>query len=161
LKGSLGSSVSVYASIDVQFINGTQDPQWDCVVDTYIPLQKPVLSTVKRISKANNFELCTGSVGTAGPHELVVAINTNRSSSLAFDYLLYSPAPDADLSNKVVRIDNTDEAIDILTEDIQLSPLYVNDTLLAYSKGSSLSFEFVGNCFLLLQSYKEHLTMIN
>ena len=96
--------------------------------------------------KANNFELCTGDVLFPGTHEIVVKLNVTNTSFFAVDYLSYSPPPDTDLSDKVIRIDDSDEAIKTLSEEI---PVFSNETVLLYTNGSSLSVEFIGNYCLL------------
>ena len=125
-----------------------QDPQWECTLGGDLSLEKPPESTIQRVSKANNFKLCSGDGLSAGSHELVVTVTTNRSS-FAFDYLLYTPLPDADLSNKVIRIESSDDAIEPL---YGTSIQYTSESAtLLVANGSSLSVTFVGNYCLLPQ----------
>ncbi|KAF9559036.1 hypothetical protein CPC08DRAFT_534453 [Agrocybe pediades] len=104
-----GTSIAVFGSLDVRHVNGIQDPQWECIVDN-ISLR----STDAVIGlEENNFQLCSQQTLNDGPHDLVVRATTQRDPKafFAFDYLQYTPSPDADLSTKSIRIENDDPAI--------------------------------------------------
>ncbi|KAJ6594904.1 hypothetical protein B0H19DRAFT_1366640 [Mycena capillaripes] len=102
-----GTSIRVYGTIMVSTdANNVTDPTWDCFVDgTKIGNPQPTFQFPE-----NNWILCDGPEIAAGSHVLTVQVQS-KGRAFYFDYLVYTPLPDATFETAVLIYPNTDPAV--------------------------------------------------
>ncbi|KAF8895140.1 hypothetical protein BD779DRAFT_1497675 [Infundibulicybe gibba] len=96
-----GSSLEVHGSV---FGNASQAPVYDCFVDQVQIVKHNPPST------PGPWTMCdTRTIN--GPHTLTVNITDPGPIGLWFDYIIYEPEPQADITAGIYRIDKSDPAI--------------------------------------------------
>ncbi|KAJ6594897.1 hypothetical protein B0H19DRAFT_1247529 [Mycena capillaripes] len=103
----IGTSIRVYGTIMVSTdANNMTDPKWDCFVDgTKIGNPQPTFKFPE-----NNWILCDEPEIAAGLHALMIQVQS-KGCAFYFDYLVYTPLPDATFETAVLIYPNTDPAV--------------------------------------------------
>ncbi|RDB25412.1 hypothetical protein Hypma_007554 [Hypsizygus marmoreus] len=133
-KGSLtfpfnGTSVNVFGTTHAS----NADPTWDCYVDGIrIEATKPFFA------RENNWQLCRQNAIPDGQHELTVNV-TSAGPTFAFDYIQYTPPPNARLDSAVIRLDPTDPALHFSDGWNKLGGAMATN-----KPASNVTFEFTG-----------------
>ncbi|KAG6841407.1 hypothetical protein C0991_011301 [Blastosporella zonata] len=125
-----GTSIQVYGTTAV---SGT--PTWDCYVDGIKFASEAVFTTTE-----NNWSLCELDVIADGQHELTVNV-TSTNATFAFDWLSYTPSPNASLASAVVQIDHTDPALNFSSTGWS----ELNGRASTNVTGSQVQFDFIGS----------------
>ncbi|KAJ6483999.1 hypothetical protein C8R45DRAFT_294879 [Mycena sanguinolenta] len=103
-----GTGIQVLGTINVS-INPTTnatDPTWACFVDdTQISNPNPTFKYPE-----NNWPLCEQSEISEGSHVLTIQVQS-KGQPFYFDYLLYTPPPDASFDTAVLLYPNTDPSV--------------------------------------------------
>ncbi|KAJ6594905.1 hypothetical protein B0H19DRAFT_1097066, partial [Mycena capillaripes] len=101
-----GTSMSVFGTIMVSTDANVTDPMWNCFVDgTQIGNPQPAFQFPE-----NNWVLCDQPEIAAGSHVLTVQVQS-KGTAFYFDYLVYTPLPDATFETAVLIYPNTDPAV--------------------------------------------------
>ena len=101
-----GTSVTLLGSIGITTVNGVLDPQWECLLDEIpLPVNTPSSGFLE-----NNWVLCNQNTLTDSKHTLTLKVKT-QGATFWFDSFQYTPSPNADLSDAIVRIENNDPVI--------------------------------------------------
>lgn len=90
-------------------------------------------------SRENNWQLCKQNAIADGQHELKINV-TSSAGTFAFDYLEYTPSPDARLDASVVKVSFTDPAIRFSEGQWQ----EIGGTSLTNTIGARVEFNFIG-----------------
>ncbi|KAF9037734.1 hypothetical protein BJ165DRAFT_571677 [Panaeolus papilionaceus] len=132
---AVGTAINAVGSIHIKKVNGVQDPRWECFVD-----QKPVKNgAVGDGFIEDAWLLCSAHDLSDTDHTFT--LNTiSQGSNFYFDSLSYQPSSNVDISEKVVRINNDDEAVKY-TGKFGVLGDFANMTS---ESGASVSVDFIG-----------------
>ncbi|KAJ7184018.1 hypothetical protein B0H12DRAFT_1040471 [Mycena haematopus] len=103
-----GTGIQVFGTIYVSTNPATNvtDPTWDCFVDDIkISNPDPTFQYPE-----NNWVLCEQPELTASSHVLTIQVQS-KGQPFYFDYLLYTPPPDASFDTAVLLYPNTDPSV--------------------------------------------------
>lgn len=127
-----GSSISAFGTI---LRAGT--PSWECFVDQVSINNTPPFSAAQ-----NNWILCEKAL-KAGPHTLSIKIAPSTNDTFWFDHLRYTPLPNASFSEAVLYVPSQEVNLTSNWEPRAGVPS-VDDAQIAFQRGSTATFEFVG-----------------
>jgi len=98
-----GTAVRVYGSTQIRNNSGEIDPQWECFVD-----QVSIGSAKPFAYPENNWLFCSQGNLTDGLHAISVNATISTGRTFWFDRIEYAPSTRLSLSNKAIRVDNSD-----------------------------------------------------
>ncbi|KAJ7849350.1 hypothetical protein B0H14DRAFT_2765447 [Mycena olivaceomarginata] len=102
-----GTSIKVLGTIMVSIdSNNVTDPTWDCFVDE-IKISNP---NPNFKFTENNWVLCEQPQIAAGSHVLTIQVQS-KGRAFYFDYLMYTPPPDASFDTAVLLYPTTDPSV--------------------------------------------------